>query len=277
MPTTNTITQTTTAATNTYLMRLQNENEAVRTLREEATEQLNSEQLHIPRLSDEISENDREAEFLNLIESRTDTEEFRRNLLEAIAARRTDVNLFRDLIRQMDEPTTQWILDSLSQSGTGVDNFAHILNIMRIAFALGMTDSVMITQEIFSTLSEQSAVNLEEFTERTNEIGETQLENAEEADNQAREDAEDANERGRRDRALALGRHRFRSMMVAGFTSLVAAGGMYMGFSPQAVIPLVRDTVLGTVGVRPVARPTTSNNSLLGTIFQSLADYFNNK
>ena len=66
------------------------------------------------------------------------------------------------------------------------------------------------------------------------------------------------------------------------FTSLLAAGGMYLGINPQNLIPLIQDTVLGTLGVRggsnvrPTA-PNTSNSSLLGSIFQTLADYFNNK
>lgn len=173
-------------------------------------------------------------------------------------------------------------MNIISQPVRGSENFGRIHNILRIGFALGMTDTVMVTQEIFAAVSEQTGDNLMEFTERTNEIRSERLESAAEANEEAQNSADAADNRGRRDRALALNRHRFRMAMAGAFTSLLAAGGMYLGINPQNVIPMVRDTVLGTIGVRPgdIVRPATpnaSNNSLLGSIFQTLADYFNNK
>jgi len=218
---------------------------------------------------------------LNLLESDVRTEEFRRNLLETIANRQTDTGMFRELIRYMDPETTEWLMDIISQPLRGPENFGRIHNILRIGFALGMTDTVMVTQEIFAAVSEQIDDNLMEFTERANEISSERLENVAEVSEEAQNNAEAADERGRRDRTLAFNRYRTRMAIAGALTSLFAAGGMYLGISPQNVIPMIRDTVLGTIGVRAgdTVRPTapnTSNNSLLGSIFQTLADYFNN-
>ena len=168
---TNTITTTNEASTTILRLRADSENEHIRGLREQATEELRSEQYNIPRIpTDENNGEDREADFLNLIETNGGTEEFRRSLLEAIANRQTDSGIFRELIRYMDEETTEWLLNIISQPVQGPENFSRIHNILRIGFALGMTDTTMVVQEIFAATIGQTDDNFMEFTERSNEI-----------------------------------------------------------------------------------------------------------